>query len=94
MTTIGVMSDQSALLGAICAHPDEDTPRLVFADWLDEYADALPTPAVARMRARFIRDDIALSRLDEFDPQRLRWELIDKPRSEKESWVNAMLPRT
>src|SRR4051812_48238998 len=26
-------------MAAIAAHPDEDTPRLVFADWLDENAD-------------------------------------------------------
>lgn len=30
------MSDGEALLAAICANPDEDTPRLVYADWLDE----------------------------------------------------------
>jgi uncharacterized protein (TIGR02996 family) len=30
------MSDRAALLAAICAHPDEDTPRLVYADWLQE----------------------------------------------------------
>src|SRR5438105_456929 len=31
------MSEADALLAAICAHPDEDTPRLAFADWLDEH---------------------------------------------------------
>jgi uncharacterized protein (TIGR02996 family) len=30
------MSDEAALLRAICDHPDDDTPRLVFADWLTE----------------------------------------------------------
>lgn len=30
------MSDEVALLRAICDHPDDDTPRLVFADWLTE----------------------------------------------------------
>jgi uncharacterized protein (TIGR02996 family) len=30
------MSDESALLNAILAHPDEDTPRLAYADWLEE----------------------------------------------------------
>ena len=30
------MSDDVALLAAIRAHPDEDTPRLVYADWLEE----------------------------------------------------------
>ena len=29
-------SDGEALLRAICENPQEDTPRLVYADWLDE----------------------------------------------------------
>ncbi|MBY0458399.1 MAG: TIGR02996 domain-containing protein [Gemmataceae bacterium] len=44
------MSDEPALLAAILANPDEDTPRLAYADWLDEYADTL-----GRARAEFIR---------------------------------------
>ncbi|MBN9118642.1 MAG: TIGR02996 domain-containing protein [Planctomycetes bacterium] len=31
------MSDERALFAAICAHPEEDTPRLAYADWLDEH---------------------------------------------------------
>ncbi len=30
------MNDRDALLAAIIANPDDDTPRLVLADWLDE----------------------------------------------------------
>lgn len=30
------MSDQEALLRTICAYPDADLPRLVYADWLEE----------------------------------------------------------
>jgi uncharacterized protein (TIGR02996 family) len=30
------MSDEPALLAAIIAHAEEDTPRLVYADWLEE----------------------------------------------------------
>ncbi len=86
------MTDHDALLHAIIEHSEEDTPRLVFADWLDEHADGFPTPALARLRAAFIRDDIAMSQLDEFDPLRLRWELIEKPRREAEPWANATLP--
>jgi uncharacterized protein (TIGR02996 family) len=41
------MSDEAALLAAIVAHADEDTPRLAFADWLDENGDP--------DRAEFIR---------------------------------------
>jgi uncharacterized protein (TIGR02996 family) len=50
------MSDEAALLRAIAAHPDEDTPRLAYADWLDEHGN--PTN-----RAAFIRGQIELSRL-------------------------------
>jgi len=30
------MNDGDALLKAILAHPEEDTPRLIYADWLQE----------------------------------------------------------
>lgn len=33
------MSDRSALLAAIAGQPDEDTPRLVYADWLEEFGE-------------------------------------------------------
>lgn len=43
-----------ALLDAIKDHPDDDTPRLVLADWLDEQDNALDAE-----RAAFIREQIA-----------------------------------
>ena len=86
------MNDHDALLRALVENPDEDTPRLVYADWLDEHADTLPVPAAVRAHAQFIRDDIALSRLDEYDPLRLRWELIEKPEREAAGWVRDRLP--
>lgn len=86
------MSDHDALLAAIVEHPDEDTPRLMFADWLDEHAGALADPVGARARAAFVRSDIAMSLLDEYDPARLRWELIEKPRHETEPWAAGALP--
>ena len=49
------MRDREAFLSAILAHPDDDLPRLVFADWLDEHGD----PA----RAEFIRLQCELARL-------------------------------
>ena len=30
---------EPALEAAIVAHADEDTPRLAYADWLDEHGD-------------------------------------------------------
>src|SRR5687768_10081460 len=43
------MSDREALLAAIRANPDDDTPRLVFADWLDEHE---PDPRPGRGKAK------------------------------------------
>ncbi|HEY1379134.1 MAG TPA: TIGR02996 domain-containing protein [Gemmataceae bacterium] len=34
------MTDRAAFLAAIAARPDDDLPRLVFADWLDEHGEA------------------------------------------------------
>jgi uncharacterized protein (TIGR02996 family) len=33
------MTEQDALLQAVCDAPEEDPPRLVYADWLEEHAD-------------------------------------------------------
>lgn len=49
------MTDRDALLRAIAANPDEDTPRLVYADLLDEIGGE-----VNLARARFIRLQIDL----------------------------------
>lgn len=47
------MSDEAAFLQAICANPEDDTARLVFADWLDEHGNA--------DRAEFIRVQIRMN---------------------------------
>ncbi|MBN9121375.1 MAG: TIGR02996 domain-containing protein [Planctomycetes bacterium] len=59
------MSDQSALLAAIVAKPDEDMPRLAYADWLDEnLPDGRPSPSSGpSARAEYIRVQCALARL-------------------------------
>jgi len=56
------MSDGDALLRAILDDPDDDAPRLVYADWLDEHGDS--------SRAAFIRTQIELARLPADDPGR------------------------
>src|SRR5262245_49176914 len=35
------MDDAAAFLRAVIEHPEDDGPRLVFADWLDERGDPL-----------------------------------------------------
>ncbi len=53
-----MLSDRDALLAAIRDHPEEDTPRLMFADWLDEQGGAADTA-----HAEFIRLQCELARL-------------------------------
>ncbi|QJW95334.1 TIGR02996 domain-containing protein [Frigoriglobus tundricola] len=50
------MTDETALLRVIAAHPDEDTPRLAYADWFEEHGNP--------DRAAFIRGQIELARLE------------------------------
>lgn len=67
------MTDGDALLAAILAHPDEDTPRLAYADWLDENGGAQAHSAGragstgaewAADRAEFIRVQVEIARLE------------------------------
>jgi uncharacterized protein (TIGR02996 family) len=53
-------SSHDALYRAICAQPNEDTPRLMFADLIEENGDQL--------RAQFIRTQIALANAPQYDP--------------------------
>ena len=57
------MNDHDALLRAIGAHPEEDTPRLMYADWLEENGDP--------DRAAFVRNQVAMARFDLNDPARV-----------------------
>src|SRR4051812_38017921 len=50
------MNEREALLRAVCANPDDDIPRLVFADWLQENGD--------EARAEFIRLQVQMARLE------------------------------
>jgi uncharacterized protein (TIGR02996 family) len=54
------MTDHDALLAAICDQPDEDTPRLAFADWLDENDQT--------DRAAFVRAQVELARTPPWEP--------------------------
>jgi uncharacterized protein (TIGR02996 family) len=57
--------EEAAILAAIAQFPHEDTPRLAYADWLDDHADALPEPDAARIRAEFIRLQCELKRYED-----------------------------
>lgn len=57
------MNPHEAFLRAIIESPDDDAPRLMFADWLDEHGD--------EARAEFIRVQCRLATMDEHDPERV-----------------------
>src|SRR5262245_7873144 len=61
-------SADQAILQEITAHPEEDAPRLVYADWLDDHGQSA--------RAEFIRLQIRLARMSEEDPERP--DLLDR----------------
>ncbi len=54
--------EAEAFLQRIRAYPDDDTPRLIYADWLEEQCGETDT-----QRARFIRVQISLNHLMEGD---------------------------
>src|SRR5262249_7072625 len=61
------MSDEASFLQTIIANPEDDAPRLVFADWLEEQGQA--------ERAEVIRVQCGLAKIaDEYDPRRLDLE--------------------
>jgi uncharacterized protein (TIGR02996 family) len=66
-----------AFLDDVIACPEDDGPRLIYADWLDDQGEAA--------RAEFIRVQCALARLDEDDPE--RDALLDRQRrAEAAGW--------
>src|SRR2546430_17578585 len=59
--------EEAAFLDRVCADPDDDAPRLIFADWLDERGDP---------RGEFIPVQVALAQLSAGD--RRRGPLLDR----------------
>jgi uncharacterized protein (TIGR02996 family) len=64
------MKTDKAFLQAVLDEPDDDAPRLVYADWLEEHGDAA--------RAEFLRVQCELARLADGDGR--RWELEARER--------------
>lgn len=67
------MSDRAALLDAIIQNPDDDTPRWVYADWLDD--NDKPT------QAQFIRLSLEIADLESKSRTRRYNRRIKKRRS-------------
>src|SRR5438270_10047207 len=77
------MSHDDAFLRAIIENPDDDGPRLLYADWLDERGDP---------RGEFIRVQCALAGMDEYDPR--RWDLMTREREllaiHQQEWLDPL----
>ena len=71
-------------LAAILDSPDDDAPRLVYADWLDEQGD--------HDRAEFIRLDIRLTRMSAADPDRpeLSRRVAELRQPNFQAWVDRL----
>jgi uncharacterized protein (TIGR02996 family) len=80
------MNESNALLQAVLAAPEDDTPRLVYADWLEEHGDDA--------RAEFIRVQIERARLREDDPRAAALQARENAllRAHRESWRRQELP--
>ena len=55
-------TETDGFLARVRESPDDDGPRLIFADWLDGVGQ--------RARGDFVRVQVALARLAEPDPRR------------------------
>jgi uncharacterized protein (TIGR02996 family) len=62
------VTEGEALRRAVVANPDDDLPRLVYADWLDEYGRALPDGESAADHAAFIRTQVEAAQAEPFGP--------------------------
>jgi uncharacterized protein (TIGR02996 family) len=65
-----VKQDRSGFWKSICAEPDEDVHRLVYADWLQEQGESA--------RAEFIRVQCELARLPIDDDRRVELEVRER----------------
>jgi uncharacterized protein (TIGR02996 family) len=86
-----IMNDRTALLDAIIRNPDEDAPRLIYADWLDEHApDRTPSPAAGpSARAEYIRIQCQLARFPFDDPDYPEW--LER-QDDLADWLNSHTP--
>jgi uncharacterized protein (TIGR02996 family) len=81
------MSMTDAFLQSICDDPDDDTPRLIYADWLEEHGTAAEID-----RASFIRLQIEAHRLPEFDRLRCEreWEAERLLARRRSTWLGGL----
>jgi len=70
------VTDREALYQAVLANPEDDLPRLVFADWLEEHGEGA--------YAAFIRVQCELARVPEYD---VAWA---KARLDEDRWIHGV----
>jgi uncharacterized protein (TIGR02996 family) len=75
------MTPDEAFLQDVCEHPDDDAPRLVYADWLDEHGQS--------ERAEFIRVECELEHAEEYGPhwRQLSARQLALIQAHKKEWV-------
>src|SRR5262245_56433236 len=80
------MDERRELMTAILMNPEEDTPRLVFADWLDEHDEP--------ERAEFIRVQCELARLSTRDPAWAGFaeRVAQLQRENSQRWLEPLAP--
>ena len=80
------MNEHDALFQTILDNPDDDAPRLVYADWLEEHGDAT--------RAEFIRLQIEAERLPAYEPRRAQREkrALDLLGNHRSAWQLPFAP--
>src|SRR5438270_762906 len=73
-----------AFLEAIREAPDDDVPRLVYADWLDDHGDAA--------RAEFVRVQCQLARLPSEDERRAELEKRERESlaANRDAWLGPL----
>jgi uncharacterized protein (TIGR02996 family) len=74
-----ITNDEAALLAAVCSRPDDDAPRLVYADWLDEHGRPARA-ALIRAEVEGVRELAAGRRLSATLVRRLREARAGCPR--------------
>src|SRR5262245_61532274 len=80
-----IPDEQAALLAAIVAQPDENSVRLIYADWLQENGD--------EEQAKFIRDSIKLEWLhiqEDDKRQRISTRLEGLAEQHGKRWLEAI----
>src|SRR4051794_28635949 len=79
-----VMSEQAGLLRAICEHPDDDTHRRVYADWLEDHGEV--------EQAEYIRTHLKLAKVPEHDALHVRWRRAVRDRNNAGAEARPPLP--